>query len=455
VSKDIMHKPVRVASFVVAVAAIVCVAACHKAPPPAPLVVIPLSGAAADARDWVQSHANAISVSDSVTPGLDRSKLAAFVGDARIVGVSELSEGTREFPTIVRHVLFALADSANVRGLAIQAPMPEAMEVDRYVRSGTGDLRKLLRTLGSPRWATPEMTSLVNAIRDWNRAHADKPIDFYGFEIPTAAHAVDIVNALPDSIAGAPLKAWFRREYPCVLRDESARFGNGGRAADSTFWRQCGTVATAAVDSIVALRKRVTPARSAQLAYIEEMARLVSHHVTTGLRYLPRQDANAEHVLYLADLLGPNAKLMVWGGDVEMGRLTLDETTVQTGVALGKRLGEKFRTMAFLFGDGSLRARNGTLSRTGQPSGPTSVPIARPEEGTYEDVLSRVPLAAYWVDMRQLPNDQGGGWLKGPRSARLITELYSEARPQLFETPLQFPQYYDGILFVRHVTATR
>jgi erythromycin esterase len=449
-----MPKPARFASFLAA-AATLGIAACHSAPPPPPPVVIPLTGAAFAALQWVQSNANAISVSDSVTPGLDRSRLASFVGDARIVGVSELSEGTREFPTIVRHVLFALADTANVRGLAIQAPMPEAMEVDRYVRSGTGDLKRLLRTLGSPRWETPEMTSLVNAMRDWNRAHPDKPLDFYGFEIPTAAHAVDVVNSLPDSIAGAPLKAWFRREYPCVLRDESARFGNGGRAADSTFWRQCGKVVTAAVDSIVALRKRVTPVRAAQLGYIEEMARLVSHHVTTGLRYLPRQDANAEHVLYLADLLGPGAKLMVWGGDVEMGRLTLEETTVQTGVALGKRLGERYRTMAFLFGDGSLRARNGTVGRTGEPTGPTSVAVARPEEGTYEDVLSRVPLAAYWVDMRQLPAGDAGNWLKGPRSARLITELYSQLRPQLFQTPLQFPQYFDGILFVRHVTATR
>jgi erythromycin esterase-like protein len=146
---------------------------------------------------------------------------------------------------------------------------------------------------------------------------------------------------------------------------------------------------------------------------------------------------------------------MVWGGDVEMGRLTLEETTVQTGVALGKRLGERYRTMAFLFGDGSLRARNGTVGRTGEPTGPTSVAVARPEEGTYEDVLSRVPLAAYWVDMRQLPAGDAGNWLKGPRSARLITELYSQLRPQLFQTPLQFPQYFDGILFVRHVTATR
>jgi erythromycin esterase len=429
---------------------------CQHAPPPQPLVVVPLGAAASDALQWAQSHAMAIAVADSVSPGVDRGPLAAFAGDARVVGVSELTEGTHEFPTVMRHLLFALADSANVRGLAIQAPMPEAMEVDRFVRTGTGDERKLLRTLGSPRWATPEMQTLVTAMREWDRSHgSDKQIGFYGFEIPTAEHAVDVVNAMPDSIAGPSLKAWFRREYPCVLRDEGARFGNGGRAADSTFWRACGTVVAQAVDSIVALRQRVTPARSAQLAHVEEMARLIKHHVTVGLRYLPRQDANAEHVLFLADLLPEGSKLMLWGGDVEMGRLTLDLTTVQTGVSLGKQLGERYRTMAFLFGDGSVHARNGSFTRTGEPSGAGTVTVLPPESNMYEDVLSRVPVAAYWLDMRNLPPGDAGAWLKGPREARLITELYSPLSPQLFQTSLEFPQYFDGLVFVRHATATR
>ncbi len=447
-----MPKLARIVPLFIAAAAF----GCQHAPTAAAPVVLPLSQAGAIAAQWVQAHAMTVAVADSATPGVNRSALAAFAGDARVVGVSELTEGTREFPAVMRHLLFALADSANVRGLAIQGPMPEAMEVNRYVRSGTGDIKRLLRTLGSPRWSTPEMLSLVEAMRDWNRTHGpDKQIGFYGFEIPTAAHAVEVVNSMPDSIAGAPLKAWFRREYPCVLRDEGARFGNGGRAADSTFWRGCGIVATAAVDSIVALRQRVSPSHSAQLAYVEEMARLVQHHVTIGLRYLPREQVNAAHVLFLADLLGPNSKLMLWGGDVEMGRLTLDGTTVQTGVALGKQLGERYRTLAFMFGNGSVRARNGSLSRTGVPSGETSVTVAPPESGSYEDVLSRVPLAAYWVDMRNLPADDGGKYLKGPRDARLITELYSSATPQLFRTPLEFPQNFDGLIFIRRVSATR
>src|SRR5581483_4118639 len=105
----------------------------------------------------------------------------------------------------------------------------------------------------------------------------------------------------------------------------------------------------AAADSVAALQQRLGPSApaAADVAFAAEMARLIQHHVAVGLRHLPRQEGNAEHVLYLANLAGPEAKLMLWGGDVEMGRLTLDRTTVQTAVALGKRLGDKYRNVAF------------------------------------------------------------------------------------------------------------
>ena len=91
--------------------------------------------------------------------------------------------------------------------------MAEAMDLDRYVRTGIGDPRRLVRTLGSERLASSEMLGLIAAIRAWNQAHgADRRIGFYGFEIPSGAHAVATLLALPDSVTGVPLKAWMRQQ---------------------------------------------------------------------------------------------------------------------------------------------------------------------------------------------------------------------------------------------------
>lgn len=442
------------------VTAIAIIAACHSAPPPPPPPPVPLSDSAAAAVRWVDAHAAPFGASDSVASAAEQHNIIALAGDARIVGFSELTEGTHEFPLTVRRALFTLADSAGVRGLAIQAPMPEAMELDRYVRTGVGDPKRLLHTLGSWRWETVEMLGLVNAIRARNATvGADRQIGFYGFEIPTAAHAVQVVTSLPDSVTGPALGAWLRREYRCVAENEGAHWGLEGRTADSTFWQRCGPVTAAGADSLSALRRRMsaTSPSARSVAFAEQMARLIQHHVSVGLRRLPRQEGVAEHVLYLANAVGPNNKLMIWGGDVEAGRLTLAPSTVQTGVPLGMKLGALYRPIAFVFGDGSVRAQRPSLGRGGNAtglSGLRDVPVRPPGADVYEDVFRRASAEAYWLDMRSLASTNGV-WLRGPHEARLITEVYAPEAPQAYQTPLEFPKFYDAVVFVRHVTPAR
>jgi erythromycin esterase len=433
-------------------------AACHSAPPAPIAPPPPLNDSASAALRWVQSHADAFSSADSVPTSGERAQVVAVVGDARIVGVSELTEGTHEFPNIIRRMLLSLADSAGFRGLAIQAPMAEALEVDRYVRTGIGDPRRLLHALGSWRWEDREMVALVTELRNWNRAHStDKQIGFYGFEIPTAAHAVQVVTGLADSVTGPALKSWLVREYGCVTTAESAHWGLEGRASDSTFWNRCGVVANAAVDSIVALRTRTSASSraTADVAYAEQMARLIQHYVTLSLRHTSRHESNAEHLLYLANALGRDGKLLAWGGDVEMGRLTLDKTTVQTGVPLGQRLGARYRPIGFVVGDGVVRTRRAASGRGGAPAGLSDVKLARPIPSTYEDILMRVPMAAYWLDARALPTDLGGEWLRGPRTVRLVTDVYLPEAPEFTQTPVELPTFFDALVFVSHVTPAR
>jgi len=445
----------------IALAAGVAAAACHHPPPPPPTPPPALSDSGAAALTWVESHVSPIALHDSTPSAEERRGIFALASGARILGLSELTEGTAEFPEVVRRTLVTLADSG-FKAIAVQAPMPEAMEIDRYVRGGTGDVRRLLRALGSWRFDTREMIAFVGALREWNHVHPDKQIDFYGFEIPTAELAVRTIVTLPDSVIDAATRGWLTRNYRCVAENEGAHFGLEGRAADSSFWNACAPATRAAVDSVVAARARAkTPAATNELAYAEQMALLIQHHVSVGLRHLPRQEGNAEHVMYLANIFGPQGRIVLWGGDVEMGRLTLERTTIQTGVPLEKRLSTGYRAAAFAVGGGTIRARVPSVSNransgrgSGEP-GFSDTRVARPTQDSYEDVLNRVPAPsgdAFWLDARNLPSDKGGGWLRGPRQMRLITELYSPVLPGAFETTVELPTKFDAIVFVRTPT---
>ena len=91
------------------------------------------------------------------------------------------------------------------------------------------------------------MRALVDAMRAWNRGRSsDHQVGFYGFEIPSAGHAVSVVTSLHDSITGPALKAWLANAGLHILsdrvpgRDAAAAVvpieGEVGRGAQAQLW---------------------------------------------------------------------------------------------------------------------------------------------------------------------------------------------------------------------------
>ena len=426
--------------------------ACHSKAPEVVPPPRPLSDSAAAALHWVDLHAVPISTVDSTRTAIDRTTLLTFVGNARVLGVSELVEGTHEFGAIIQMMLETLS-TQGFRGIASQAPMPEAMEIDRYVRTGVGNPRQWLRSLGSPHWNTQEVLSLVEWIRNYDQDRTPgERIGFYGFELPAAGHAVAVISTLPDSIVGAQLNAWLRKEVQCVSTGESAAWGRDGPASDSTFWNRCRGSTAAVVDSLGALRARLggRPAAQASVAFAEQMARLAQHDTDVGLRHLPRHQTVAEHILWLANGLGSDGRLLVWGRDVESGRLTGEGGVIQSAVPVASTLGDRYRNMAFTAGQGVVRAQPINVGQR-EPGGETNMRLRPVRPESYEDVLNRAAGENFFVDMRPVATDPAAAWLKGPHQARLVSGVYSENALGIFETALQFPTYYDGLLFAKHV----
>jgi len=167
----------RPAASITATISMLALGACRGAPPPPPTPPPALSTSASAALQWVNAHAAGFGLSDSMNLDRDRRALAPIVNGARVVGLSELTQGTDEFPDIVRRTLFALADSG-YSAIAIQGPMPEALELNRWVQTSQGDPRRIMRQLGSWRWDTREMWAFMLAMRQWNIAHKDRPLGF-------------------------------------------------------------------------------------------------------------------------------------------------------------------------------------------------------------------------------------------------------------------------------------
>ena len=114
---------------------------------------------------------------DPTAPIDDLEPLRALVGDARIVGMGEGSHGTREFFRMKHRVFEFLVERMGFTIFAIEATFPEALDVDRYVRTGEGDPSALIRGMYFWTWNTDEVLDLVRWMRNYNVAAAYRRFD--------------------------------------------------------------------------------------------------------------------------------------------------------------------------------------------------------------------------------------------------------------------------------------
>src|SRR5690349_24531061 len=85
------------------------IAACNHAPPIPVAPPAPLSDSASAALTWVQSHLSPIALHDSTPTADERRGLLSLASGARILGLSELTEGTSQFPQIVQRARVTLS----------------------------------------------------------------------------------------------------------------------------------------------------------------------------------------------------------------------------------------------------------------------------------------------------------------------------------------------------------
>jgi erythromycin esterase-like protein len=122
----------------------------------------------------------------------DLKPMKAIVGDARIVGLGEVTHGTREQFQMKHRLLQFLATEMGFTIFSIEASTPEAYRLNEYVLGGEGDPKSLIAGMYFWTWNTEEVLAMVEWMRDFN-ASGGGPIQFTGFDMQTPDVAADVV----------------------------------------------------------------------------------------------------------------------------------------------------------------------------------------------------------------------------------------------------------------------
>jgi erythromycin esterase len=376
-----------------------------------------------------------------------------MIGDAHVVGLGEGTHGTSEFFTMKHRIVKHLVMHMGFTHFAIEATSLESDEVNRYVLGGQGNAASLLSRLYFWTWRTQEVLDLIEWMRAYNATVPEaKRVQFVGFDIQSLAAPMDTVNAFVQRVD--PAKAsYVTTRFECI-----APFRNSlsvpGQAWSTYLTRPpaereaCAkglAEVYALIDTSRATYAAAEPSRFEPVLHAARLVLQFEAMLAAGTNTLSsvyaRDKAMAENVLWHRQQGGPNAKLVLWAHNSHVNAVAN-----WMGGHLRTALGNDYRTLGFLFGEGSFNAVSGgdvrTQSVTGHPTG----------------VLERYFVGAdqplMLFDARQIP--AGGSVslpLAGPIRMRAIGSTY-EGSPDLFYRTVRLPGDYDLLLFVKTTTAT-
>jgi len=143
---------------------------------------------------WLRAHAIPFDTDDPARDGLDLVPILHLVGNARVVGLGEGTHGTREFSRMKHRLVRALVEDLGFDHFAMESNYPETERLNRYVRTGEGDPRAILRDMHLWTWNTEEVLDLVQWMRAYN-ASGRHPVQFQGFDMQRPIASIDSLTA--------------------------------------------------------------------------------------------------------------------------------------------------------------------------------------------------------------------------------------------------------------------
>ena len=373
----------------------------------------------------------------------DLEDLGRIVGNARLVALGEATHGTREFFRMKHRVFEYLVESHGFTHFQIEATMPEARAVDRYVTDGVGDPSRLLAGLYFWTWNTDEVLALIQWMRDYNTRTSGPRLRFFGNDMQYPRAAADstlmmLGRAEPAAVEPAS------RAYGCLT---SVNFSATQYAQYTTEFRdRCLAGVKAVLDSIVARRAQYHALTADDRAWLEQYARLVFQwaRMAGDPTRSWRDVAMAENATWIANS-APGSRHFLWAHNAHISR-----SPGWMGSTLHQTWGDQYRNVAFTFGTGRFNAfsvssgRNDVQTIVTLPTGSIETAFAATghERLLFETSrVSRAPEAAI-IDRR-------------PVSMRSIGSVYSFATPDSFFERALLPLDYDAVLWFATTTPSR
>jgi erythromycin esterase len=398
--------------------------------------------------DWIKANLIPLKTCEPGSGFADLQRLKKLVGDARVVSLGEATHGTHEFFRMKHRLLEFLVSEMDFNVFAIEAPMPQAAYINRYLMDGVGDPAEALARISWP-LDTMEMLDMIHWMRRYNLdpKHTRK-LKFFGFDMQDPRYALKFLlgylatvdpeqarlsgealkplmvsPGVVSPLTEAQLRPWAEHVHKLLARLEA-------QAKDYQDRSSAGTL--------------VAAQQNARL--LSQWAEFKADPLRAGR---VRERAMAENVQWILQHEGPGARMVLWAHNLHVEVTPHPEGPQIMGAHLREALVNDMVVFGFVFNHGGFESRDRSIV-----SHPLRTFVVAPEpKATMEEALARAGFPLFILDLRKLPN-QGvaANWFQVAQGVREMGSVYTPANPDSALRVRWFTWSFDALIFVDSTT---
>lgn len=388
---------------------------------------------------WIRKQAFPIATVDPAGEHPDLDPLKEIVGRSRIVALGEGTHGTSEFFKMKHRIVRYLAEEMDFTVFAIEANMPEARAVNRYVLTGAGDPREALSGLYFWTWDTQEVLDMIEWMREYNREGRGR-LEFMGFDMQFPDVAMGQVE---DFVRGWDPKYLeeVQKQYTQVREVwETARGQQNRSSVDYKKWHSAASAVYAHLLKLQA--EDPSSADKLEIAWAVQDAQIVVQAAEANMPgKRSRDNSMADNLEWIMDHRPSGTKVVAWAHNGHVSRGS--DFFRSMGYYLDQRFKEDHIVFGFAFHGGQYTAVG--------PRGIGVYGTSLSEPGSVEWFFKQSGLAQFFLDLRKADEAvKGSRWLFRELDFRSIGAM---AMDYAF-APHMVRHEYDVLVYFENTTAS-
>jgi erythromycin esterase-like protein len=285
----------------------------------------------------------------------DLAPLRRMIGKATVVGLGEAWHTSGGFYKMKDRVFRDLVQNMGFRVFAIESHWASGEKADRYVQTCQGSPEEALN-LHIPVWESEELVDLIQWMCEWNQAHPDDRVHYFGFDIqrpdldgpgliaflkrigiPEEHAWIAGIRACEGVIAYHPIDAIPQETHDqcmAALTEIERHFQSNGPSIQDQTSKEAFDVA----------KLQLLGLKANQEEYFYIGTDYVGEDFAKGFN--KRDEAMAKVFFLLREKNFPKAKTVVWAANIHVARALVPNGALPMGSFLAAKLGRGYVNFA-------------------------------------------------------------------------------------------------------------